>query len=73
MKYLSSRILEWGGYAFNFSSFLSMREAAFQYGTRENETLETDLKYLEILSVVLMFFLLTFCVEKLQTTEKLQE
>lgn len=26
-----------------------MREAAFQYGTRENETLEIDLKYLEIL------------------------
>ena len=35
--------------AFNLSSFLSMREAAFQYGTRENETLEIDLKYLEIL------------------------
>ena len=37
-----------------------MREAAFQYGTRENETLEIDLKYLEILSVVIIFFLLTF-------------
>lgn len=38
----------WSGVA-NLSSFLSMREAAFQYGTREKETLETDLKYLEIL------------------------
>lgn len=73
MKYLSPRILKGGSYAFNLSSFLSMREAAFQYGTRENETLEIDLKYLEILSLVLIFFLLTFCVEKLQTTEKLQE
>lgn len=39
-------------YAFNLS-FLSEKEAALlcQYGTRENETLEVDLKYLEILSL----------------------
>lgn len=40
-------------YAFNLLSFLSEKEAALlsQYGTRENETLEVDLKYLEILSL----------------------
>ena len=33
-----------GGYAFNLSSFLSMREAAFQYGTRENWNFRNWLK-----------------------------
>ena len=49
-----------------------MREAAFQYGTRENETLEIDLKYLNSVCSH-NFFPSNFCVEKLQTTEKLQE
>lgn len=63
-------------YAINLLPFsIYLWEAALlsQYETRDYETLEVDLKYLEIFSLIILCFHSPFCFEKLETSEELQE